>query len=616
MPSWYCAGRGLIMTTKKQKIKKRKKKVLRPIKTKKVRTKEEVRKTKIRLIGVGGGGSSIVSEIASRMKKADFVAANTDSRALRKVAKKVKRFQFGQDLTQGLGTGMNVEIGEMAAQNEKEKIKKLFEEQDVCIIVACLGGGTGSGAVPVFAKISKNLSCLSYGIFTLPFKFEGEKKMEIARESLGKIKSHLNAYSVIPNERIFQIVDKNAPLKNALSAINQKLAGNLEGLIEMIYLPGLINIDFADLKTILTGRARLAYLNSIEVKAPNKEEAVKKVISSPLYPYTTKGAKRVLYNITGGRALQLSEVSQISKIISQSISKKAKIIFGINQNQKLQDKIKITLLAVGCGLKGLLIYPVKSPKVRPSHSAKGRVSNRVHPVRYPKGGISPKAKLFNIVEPSQVVKSPILGTKKPKARAVSQQKEKVVEDKPPTTFQGKVVGGKTKKSPQTKQGQPDSGGKIGKASPRSGVGVKKTKPKPKPKKKPKGEKSLRGQKKQARLKVAKAEKKSKVSEPPTLLKKVGDKPLTGQTPNKILKKPGEEKTPPTFSAEKVGGKLEKEKPLDYQELGHEKVRRTGLQLKKAVEEEEKEILEKEKIWQTPAIFRREKFKASKKSSSF
>ena len=211
-----------------------------------------VHKTKVRVIGIGGGGGTIVSEIISRMKKADFVVANTDAKALRLI-KKAKRFQFGVNVTKGLGTGMNVEIGEEAALEDKEKIEKLFDGQDVCIVVSSLGGGAGSGASPIFAKLSKNTKCLTYGIFTMPFEFEGSKKMEIAKESLDKIRPHLNAFSVIPNERIFKIIDKGTPLKDALSAINERLAKNLGGLIEMIYLPGLINIDFADLRTILDG---------------------------------------------------------------------------------------------------------------------------------------------------------------------------------------------------------------------------------------------------------------------------------------------------------------------------------------------------------------------------
>jgi len=326
---------------------------------------EGVHKTKIRVIGIGGGGGSIISEIVSKINKADFVAANTDARALKGLNRKIKKFQFGQSLTRGLGTGMSIEIGEQAALEEKDKIKKIFEGQDLCIIVSCLGGGTGSGATPVFAKIARGLGCLTYGIFTLPFKFEGERKMEIAREALKKIGPNFNVFSIIPNERIFQIIDKNTPLQDALSAINKRLVNNLEGLIEMIYLPGLINIDFADLKTILSGRGRLAYLNTVEIAETHKDEAARKVTSTALYPYTLKGSRGILYNIVGGKALCLSDVSRISEIISESVNKNAKIIFGINQHTRYKDKVKITLLATGCSFKNDLINIRKRERPKP-----------------------------------------------------------------------------------------------------------------------------------------------------------------------------------------------------------------------------------------------------------
>ncbi len=322
---------------------------------------ERVKRTKIRVIGIGGGGSSIVSEIASRVTQASFVVANTDRQALKAASRKTIRFQFGQGLTRGLGTGMNADLGREAAQNEKEKIQKLLEGQDLCILVVSLGGGVGSGAAPVFAKISKSLGNLTYGIFTLPFKFEGEKKMEIAKNALESIKPSLNALSIIPNERIFQIIDKSTPLKQALSAINRNLTESLAGLIETIYEPGLINIDFADLKTIFEGRGRLAYLNTVVVPRSEKssQEAIEKALNSPLYPYTIRGAKGVLFNITGEKEISLNEVNQISKSISELVNKEAKIIFGISQDKKYQDKIKTTVLATGCGIK---IFSEKSQK--------------------------------------------------------------------------------------------------------------------------------------------------------------------------------------------------------------------------------------------------------------
>ncbi len=329
-----------------------------------------VKKTKIRVIGIGGGAGNIVSEIASRLKsgsqpiKASFVVANTDLQALRATKRNTIRFQFGENFTRGLGAGMNVELAETAAQTEKEKIKKLFQGQDLCILVASLGGGTGSGAGPVFAKIAKNMGIITLGMFTLPFKFEGERKLEIARDALLKLKPNLNAISILPNERIFQIIDKSTPLIEAFSSINKSLAESLQGLIEMIYLPGLINIDFADLRAILQGKGRLAFLNAVEVEGANRlAEATKSVLVSPLYPYTIKGAKGVLFNIAGERGLSLSEVSQISKTISELVNPEAKIIFGISENKKYQGKIKVTLLATGCSTK-IFSEEAKKPKNR------------------------------------------------------------------------------------------------------------------------------------------------------------------------------------------------------------------------------------------------------------
>jgi cell division protein FtsZ len=334
----------------KKKVIKVKKEIVKP-----EGGQEEIKlkRTKIRVVGIGEGGCSIVSGIASKMTKATFLAANTNKQALRESGRNVARFQFGESLTRGLGTGMNPETGEQAAFLEKDKIKKIFEGQDLCIIVACLGGGTGSGACSVFARIARSAGCLTYGIFTLPFSFEGEKKAQIAKESLEKIKPRLHAFSVIPNERIFQIISKETPLKKALSAINERLAQSLEGLIEIIYEPGLINIDFADLKTVLEGQGRLTYLNTVNVRKKEGaiQEEIEKLLNSPLYPYSIRGARGVLYNIAGGKSLALSEVSQISKTISSLVNKEAKIIFGISQNQKYEGEIKTTLLATGCGTK-------------------------------------------------------------------------------------------------------------------------------------------------------------------------------------------------------------------------------------------------------------------------
>ncbi|MFA5355386.1 MAG: cell division protein FtsZ [Candidatus Paceibacterota bacterium] len=335
-----------------------------------------VKKTKIRVIGIGGGGGSIVSEIAAKMPKASFVIANTDSQALKNRNKKASVFNFGQSLTHGLGTGMNAGVGREAALLEKDKIKKLMEGYDLCILVSCLGGGTGSGAAPVFAKISRSLGNLTYGIFTLPLKFEGEKKMEMALEALKEVKNYLNAVTLIPNEKVFQVIDKSTPLREAFSIVNKHLSESLGGLIETIYEPGIINIDFADLRTVLDGRGRVAYLNTIETekKEGSLKEFLSKILSSPFYPYSVKGAKGVLLNITGEKSLSLDEVNQISKTISDLTNAKAKIIFGVSQKSKNANSIKTTVFATGCSFK--LDQPKSKEAIKKSALKKKKVEKK------------------------------------------------------------------------------------------------------------------------------------------------------------------------------------------------------------------------------------------------
>ncbi len=397
----------------------------------------EIKKTKIRVIGIGGGGGNIVSEIASKISKASFVAANTDTKSLKNCNRRVVKFQFGQNLTHGLGTGMNPELGKEAALSEKEKIKNLCQGYDLCILVASLGGGTGSGSVSTFARISKNLGNLTYGIFTLPFSFEGEKKMEIAANSLREVKNHLNSITIIPNERVFQVINKETPLKNALSAINKFLSESLGGLIETIYEPGLINIDFADFKTILEGRGKFAYLNTVEENRKDSviNDLVAKVLNSPLYPYNIKGAKGVLFNIVGEKNLSLSEVNQISKAISELVNSEAKIIFGISQNRKNPNVLKTILLATDCN-KGIKISSGKPETVKKTKKKKI--------ARKKKKNVIEKKPVSAKVLPKPEEKNGKLAKKK----KINRKKKKKSRAKPHTT--SKAAGKKEKIAVQVK----------------------------------------------------------------------------------------------------------------------------------------------------------------------
>jgi cell division protein FtsZ len=313
---------------------------------------EEIKKIKIRVIGIGGGGANIVSELSQKIKRGiSFFVADTDAKTLRGVSRDVGKLLLGKEITGGFGTGMDPELAWRVAKKEKEKIKNLFSNQDLVILISCLGGGVGSGASSIFSQASKDFAALTLGIFTLPFDFEGTKKMEIAKNSLRRLRKKLNSICLIPNERIFRIVNKKTSLKEALSSLNEKLTENLKNLLEIIEKPGLINVDFADLKTIFEGRGNLTFLNSTEAKLEDSlEQTIKKIVSCPLYPYGIGGAKKVILNISGPNSLTLNQVSTISKSISDLVSKDAKIIFGLSQRER-EQKIKTLLLAVGCKIQ-------------------------------------------------------------------------------------------------------------------------------------------------------------------------------------------------------------------------------------------------------------------------
>ena len=314
---------------------------------------ESLFKAKIKVIGIGGGGGSIVSEIGRSLEKATFVIADTDIRALKKKSG-IKYFWFGEELTHGLGTGVNVELAKQAAELAKEKISGFFKDQDIIIFVASLGGGLGSGATQVFAEAAKEFGGITFGIFTMPFKFEGKNKHRIAQNALKSLRKSLNVSLVIPNEKIFKIIDEATPITNAFSTVNKSLIESLESLIDLIYNPGIINIDFADLRTILNGRGNSAFLNTIEESGKDRVEKIcEKIFKNPLLQNSSFKAEKILFNIAGSENLPMFEVEKISSHIA-NLNPKAKIIFGISKNFKLKNKIKTTILMTG-GNTGLQI---------------------------------------------------------------------------------------------------------------------------------------------------------------------------------------------------------------------------------------------------------------------
>ncbi|MBU1015396.1 cell division FtsZ family protein [Patescibacteria group bacterium] len=336
-------------THKKERIPAKSKAVKRSKEARPSKPKEEpLHRLRVKVIGIGGGGSAIAGELAQLVSRIEFVAANTDAQALRKNSSRLRMFAFGQKLTGGLGAGMNPEIGEKAAKTEKERIKNLMVGQDLCILLATLGGGTGSGAIPVFCQAAQEAGCLALGVFTLPFHFEGEKRQQIALRALERSRPLLNATLLIPNERIFTLIERNTSLQDAFSAVNKRLAEALEGLAEMLYLPGIINIDFADLRSLMEGKGRLAYLSSVKAGGPVKtQEAVRLISHNPLLEYGLEGVERILFSIASDRSMKMQEVAEVSSAISAA-NPKAKIVFGLSHNPGLKERLQVTLFAVGC----------------------------------------------------------------------------------------------------------------------------------------------------------------------------------------------------------------------------------------------------------------------------
>lgn len=315
-------------------------------------------RAKIKVIGLGGGGSSIVSDIGRSLNKAKFVVIDSDTRSFKK-RKGIKYISLGQTVTHGLGTGLNPMIGKSIAEAAVDSLKELFVDQDMIILVASLGGGLGSGVAPVLAKLLEQSDAVSFGIFTMPFKFEGKNKQTIATQSLQELRKNLNVSMTIANEKIFKVIDVHTPITQAFSMVNKHLIESLESLIDLIHNPGIINIDFADLRAILGGRGNMAFLNTVEASGKHKlEKITKEILHNPLYQQPVAAtesslistgqfiAEKILFNIEGGKQLSMLEVNAISKLVSDQ-NPKAKIIFGISRNVAYKDKIKVTILMSG-----------------------------------------------------------------------------------------------------------------------------------------------------------------------------------------------------------------------------------------------------------------------------
>lgn len=309
----------------------------------------------IKVIGVGGGGNNAVNRMIEHdVQGVEFIAVNTDAQALN-LSKAEIKMQIGAKLTRGLGAGANPEVGKKAAEESKEQIEEALRGADMVFVTAGMGGGTGTGAAPVIAQIAKDLGALTVGIVTRPFTFEGRKRANQAGVGISAMKDAVDTLIVIPNDRLLEIVDKSTPMLEAFREADNVLRQGVQGISELIAVPGLINLDFADVKTIMTNKGSALMGIGVATGENRATEAAKKAISSPLLETSIDGAQGVLMNISGGTNLSLYEVQEAADIVASASDQEVNMIFGSVINDDLKDEIIVTVIATG--FEELVVQP-------------------------------------------------------------------------------------------------------------------------------------------------------------------------------------------------------------------------------------------------------------------
>src|SRR3989440_5940788 len=301
----------------------------------------------IRVIGVGGGGSNAVNRmIQANMMGIEFIAVNTDAQALL-LTEAQHRMRIGDKLTRGLGAGGNPGVGAKAAEENAEELYEILKGSDMVFITAGMGGGTGTGASPIVAQIAREVGALTVGVVTKPFTFEGNKRRNAAEEGIVNLKQHVDTLITVPNDRLLQVADKRSPLSEAFRLADDVLRQGIQGISDLITVPGLINLDFADVKTIMSA-AGSALMAIGEASGETRAiDAAQIAIASPLLDIDISGARGVLFNITGGMDMTLFEVNEAADIISQAAHPDANIIFGAVQDPNFDGHVKITVIATG-----------------------------------------------------------------------------------------------------------------------------------------------------------------------------------------------------------------------------------------------------------------------------
>ena len=302
---------------------------------------------KIKVIGVGGGGNNAVNRmVEAQLKGVEFIAVNTDKQALY-TSKAEHKIQVGEKLTRGLGAGANPEVGKKSAEESKDEILKVLEGADMVFVTAGMGGGTGTGAAPVIAEIAQSLGCLTVAIVTKPFKFEGKKRMDQALMGLDELKKHVDTLVVIPNDKLRDLIDKSTPMVDAFREVDNVLRLAVQSISDLISVPGLVNLDFADVRNVMENRGSALIGIGIGYGENRAIEAAKQAVNNPLLETAIGGATDCIINITGGNSLTLFEAEDAAEVIRAAANTDVNIIFGAVVNDSLTDEVIVTVIATG-----------------------------------------------------------------------------------------------------------------------------------------------------------------------------------------------------------------------------------------------------------------------------
>ncbi len=340
----------------------------------------------IKVVGVGGAGTNAVNRMVdSGLKGVEFIAVNTDKQALT-LCKAEHQLQIGEKLTKGLGAGANPDIGQKAAEEDRENIADAIKGSDLVFVTCGMGGGTGTGAAPVIAEIARDMGILTIGVVSKPFLFEGRQRMKNAEAGIERLKSHVDTLVVVPNDRLLSVVSKGTTMVEAFKIADDTLRQGIQGISDLIAVPALINLDFADVRTVMQSRG-LAHMGIGVGKGESRMvDAAKQAISSPMLETSIDGARAVLINITGGPDTSILEINEAAQLITQAADEEANIIFGAGIDESMTDEVRITVIATGFEKTP---FAEEKPKAAPAPAEEADLDEPAPRRRYDEEEISP-----------------------------------------------------------------------------------------------------------------------------------------------------------------------------------------------------------------------------------